>query len=188
MRYLVGFLCVCAVVGTLPLNASAQAGEADTTSEPNLQEPAPSSEPATEQPALQLKLDAAGVDVVPSPARTTDGYTLEEIYVRHAKRRIRRAGIGLGVSLAAFAGGIAMMGVAISESNVICILECPDSPAWVAPVGATGGVLTAGGFAGIIVSAIHLGGGRTELRRLKEAHYGTPRRVQWDLAGSRLVF
>jgi hypothetical protein len=26
------------------------------------------------------------------------------------------------------------------------------------------------------------------LRSLQEAHYGTPRRVQWDLARSRIVF
>jgi hypothetical protein len=93
MRYLFGFLCVCAVVGTLPLNASAQAGEADTTSEPNLQEPAPSSEPATEQPALQLKLDDAGVEVVP----TADGfYILEPTELR--VKRARGAKIGAAPS------------------------------------------------------------------------------------------
>ena len=73
-----------------PLSVSAQAGEEATASEENLQEPAPPSEPAPEEPALQLKLDAAGVDVVPSPPRTVDGYTLEEIELR-----IRRARIGL---------------------------------------------------------------------------------------------
>ena len=66
MRYVFGFLCVCGLVGTLPQSVSAQDAEEGTTSEPNLQEPAPPSEPAPEEPALQLQLDAAGVEVVPS--------------------------------------------------------------------------------------------------------------------------
>jgi hypothetical protein len=102
MRYLFGFLCVCAMVWTSPENASAQDAEEAATPEPSLQEPAPSSEPATEEPALQLKLDAAGVDIAPSPPRTADGYTLEEMDVR-----VRRAKIGIGSSaLAFFVGGI----------------------------------------------------------------------------------
>jgi hypothetical protein len=36
MRYLFGFLCVCALVGTLPQSANAQGGEEGATSEPNL--------------------------------------------------------------------------------------------------------------------------------------------------------
>jgi hypothetical protein len=89
---------------SLPLSASAQAGEAATASEENLQEPAPPSEPAPEEPALQLKLDDAGVDVVPSPPRTVDGYTLEEIELR-----IRRARIGLLSTT-----GVLVVGAALS--------------------------------------------------------------------------
>jgi hypothetical protein len=44
------------------------------------------------------------------------------------------------------------------------------------------------GAVGMIASGIVLGFSKGELRRLQEAHYGTPRRVQWDLAESRLVF
>jgi hypothetical protein len=40
----------------------------------------------------------------------------------------------------------------------------------------------------MIVSGILLGKRKRKLRELQEAHYGTPRRVQWDLAQSRLVF
>ena len=47
----------------LPLSANAQAAE----------------ELPSEEPALQLKLDDAGVEVAPTPPRTADGYTLEEI-------------------------------------------------------------------------------------------------------------
>ena len=69
MRYLVSFVLVLALMA-LPLSASAQAGEEGTTSEPNLQEPAPSTEPAPGEPALQLEArDSAGVEVVPEPAQ-----------------------------------------------------------------------------------------------------------------------
>ena len=69
---------VLAGLMALPQSVSAQAGEEGTTVQPSAEEPAPSSEPASKEPALQLKLDAAGVDVTPSPPRTVDGYTLED--------------------------------------------------------------------------------------------------------------
>jgi hypothetical protein len=40
----------------------------------------------------------------------------------------------------------------------------------------------------MIISGALLGVRKRKLRRLQEAHYGAPRRVQWDLAQSRLVF
>jgi len=46
MRYLVGFMFVLAGLVALPLSASAQDAEEDATSEPSLEEPTPSSEPA----------------------------------------------------------------------------------------------------------------------------------------------
>jgi hypothetical protein len=46
---------VLAGLVALPLRASAQDGEEAATSEPNLQEPAPPSEPAPEERALQLQ-------------------------------------------------------------------------------------------------------------------------------------
>jgi hypothetical protein len=45
-----------------------------------------------------------------------------------------------------------------------------------------------GGAVGMIISGALLGVRKRKLRRLQEAHYGAPRRVQWDLARSRLVF
>ena len=191
MRYLVRFLCVLGLVAS-PLSVSAQAGEEEVGSRLErwhpeafvdpASKPAPS-EPASEGPALQLELDSAGVEVVPSPPRTVDGYTLEEMELR-----VRRTKIGLGISGGAFLGGVVMIAVALPEANIICIFECPPSPNWVTPVGTFGALLTIGGLIGMIASAVILGRGRTELSELQEAHYGRPRRVQWDLAQSRVVF
>ena len=96
---------VFAGFAALPFSVSAQS-EAGP-SEPNLQEPAPSSEPAPEQPALQLELDDDSVKLVPSPPPTVDGYTLEEM-----KLRVKRARIGLGVSALSTVVGIALSGAA----------------------------------------------------------------------------
>jgi hypothetical protein len=167
MRYVVGFVVLVAL-GISPLSATAQAGEEGATSESNLQEP-----------ALQLKLDAAGVDVAPSPLRTADGYTLEEMDVR-----VRRAKIGIGSSAAAFfVGGILVatgLGGECSWGGGAEREKC-DRRAY------AGTALAAGGAVGMIVSGILLGKRRQKLRRLQQAHYG-PHRVQWDLAESRLAF
>jgi len=79
----------------LPLSASAQDGEEGTISEPNLQEPAPSAEPAPEQPALEIQLDPSGVDVVPSAERYTLQYSahlLETVPVGRALTARRQVG------------------------------------------------------------------------------------------------
>jgi len=185
MRYVVGFMCVLALAA-LPQSASAQAEEsAEAPKQAVEQEPAPSSEPAPAEPALQLKLDDAGVEVVPSPPRTFDGYTLEEMELR-----VRRAGIGLGVSGGVLLAGVVMGAIALSEAApFFCILEaCPPTADWAAPVGWTGALLTVGGLLGMISFGTERGRRKRKLRRLRQTHYGTPRRVQWDLARSRLVF
>jgi hypothetical protein len=180
MVYLVGFVCVLAGLLASPLSVSAQAGEERTTSEPNLQEPAPPSEPAPEEPALQLKLDDAGVDVVPSPPRTADGYTLDEMNVR-----VRRAGFGLGGSGVAFVIGGVLVASGISG-------EC----GWGGDVprercdrlAYAGAALAGGGAAGMIATGILLGVRKRDRRSLQEARYERPRRVQWDFARSQVVF
>ena len=183
MRYLFGFLCVCALVGTLPQSASAEAAEESKAAEQEVdEEPAPSSEPAPEEPALQLKLDDAGVGVTPSPPRTADGYTLDEMELR-----VKRAKIGLWSTAGATVVGTGMAFAALGAA--FCLSNEPDCPpGWVAPVGWTGMVLMAGGVAGMIASGILRRRRKRDRDRLLEAHYGTPRRVQWDLARSRLVF
>ena len=179
MRYSFGFLCVCAL-GLVPLTASAQTGEAATTSEPNLQESAPSAEPAPEEPALQLELSPAGVELVPSPPRTVDGYTLEQMNVR-----VRRAGFGLGGSGVALVIGALLVASGISG-------ECGwggDVPREKCDrLAYAGAALAGGGAAGMIATGILLGVRKRDRRRLQEAHYGRPHRAQWDLTQSRLVF
>ena len=186
MRYLFGCLCVCALVVTSPLSASAQAGDAAANSEPNLEEPAPSAEPALEEPALQLKLDAAGVDVTPSPQPTPDRYTLKEMELR-----VKRAAIGLGLSGASvFAGGV----IALAGLGHCGVMgpwtETCNRLTW------TGIGIASAGAVATIATGILYGVRNRKLRRRKRrewdrfrhTHSGTPRRVQWDLAQSRLVF
>lgn len=117
MRCLIGFVCVLAALVALPLSAGAQDAEGGTTSEPNLQEPAPSAAPAAEEdrsrverwhpeafadpvkpapePPLQLGIDAAGLEVTP-----TAPLTAEELKRQETKLRKRRVAIGVGVALA----------------------------------------------------------------------------------------
>ena len=183
MRYVIGF--VCALVAS-PLTVSAQAGEEGATAESNLEEPAPSSETAAEEPALQLKVDDAGVEAVPSPPQTADGYTLEEMELR-----VRRTKIGFGVSAVVYGVGVGMgiaAGIGYYSSCAIAWEEPCYGPRWVAPVGWTGVVLTSGGVAGMIASGILMRRRKRDRDSLRYAHYGTPRRAQWDLARSRLVF
>jgi hypothetical protein len=156
MRYLFGFLFVCALVGTLPQSASAQAGEEGATSEQHLEEPAPSPEPASEEPALKLELDTAGVEVVPSPPRTfTDRYT-------EMRLRVRRAKIGLGVSAVVMVVGTALAFGGGAAS--ICLSE-PCSRATGLTI--TGSIMAGGGAAGMVASGILLGVRKRKLRRLQ---------------------
>ena len=170
---------VLAGLVALPLSASAQGGEEGTTAEPNLQEPTPPAEPASEEPGLQLKLDDAGVRVAPGyPPRTADGYTLEEMEVR-----VRRAKGGCAAM-----GGVVALGVGLVIGGVVY------EPRGLSDVAVQPGLLTMGiivtssGAAGMSLVCNRLAARKKQLRTLREAHYGQPRRVQWDLAQSRLVF
>ena len=125
MRFVLAM--VFAVLVAFPLSVSAQDAEEGMTPEPSLQEPAPPSEPAPKEPvrgverwhpeafvdpskpaaepALQLELDAAGVEVTPRTAPLT---IAEQNRLR--KRRVR-IGVGVFVGLvlvgAAIGGGVA---------------------------------------------------------------------------------
>jgi hypothetical protein len=186
MRYLVGFVCVLAGLVALPLSASAQDGEEGATPEPSLHEPAASTEPAPEEPALRLELNDDSVKLAPSPPPTVDGYTLEEM-----DRRVRRAKIGFGASGGVYGAGVVLLIVAAAGSLSSPIVGgAPEDASgdWVDPAFIAGGVLAG---AGVIASYTALGiwvHRKRQLRELQQAHYGTPRRVQWDLARSRLVF
>ena len=142
---------------------------------------------ATSEPApLQLELDSGGVAVVPSLPGTADGYTLEEMELR-----VKRAKIGIGASALSLVVGGILAGVAVPnlscESSGTGVGDCPI-PGWSLPVFVTGVILAGGGVLGMIATGALLGVRKRKLRRLQEAHYATPRRVQWDQARSRLVF
>ena len=135
---------------------------------------------ASEEPALELQLDEAGVGVVPPTPRTPDGYTLEELSVR-----VRRAKIGLGAS-----GIVYALGLGLTLGGVACV-----APNWSAPMApgcaalyGSGLILATGGLVGMIVSGVRLAGHKRERERLQRSGYRTPGRAQWDLARSRLVF
>jgi hypothetical protein len=190
MRYLIGFVCLLAALVASPLSAGAQTGQEGAASEPNLQEPAPSSEPAPEEPALQLQLDDTGVEVAPGyPPRTAEGYTLEqaEHVVETDRRGLIISSVFFGVGVGALAGGFAWgphaeCGDDDPATFDVCI---PPGPI---VLGTLGAVMATGGLIGMAIKASSLAKTRSELRELKESHYGKPHRVQWDLARSRLVF
>ena len=175
MRYLVGFMCVLAAGITAPLSTSAQGAEEAATVDPPAQEPEPSGEPAFQELALQLEPDAVGVDVASGLPRTADGYTLEDMDLR-----VRRARVGLlstmGVSLL---GGV-LIGISISKLDF--------------NTGEGGALFSAGvvvglcGLVGMITTGGMLAHRKRTRRRVQEADFGRPHRVQWDLAQSRVVF
>ena len=143
--------------------------------------PASSPETAPGEPALQLKLDDAGVEVVPSPPRTFDGYTLEEMDLR-----VHRARIRLITFASLLAGGAIVLGSLASVEGDFTLGQPPPT-AWTVRW-VVGGMLTGIGDIGMIASGTMLRRSKRDRDSLREAHYGTPRRVQWDLAQSRLVF
>jgi hypothetical protein len=104
-------------------------------------------ESEAEQPALKL-------NITPETPRSSDGYTLEEMDVR-----VRRAGIGLGVSALVFVAGIALMSVYMRSCNEAGISGSDfggtgDDKS--CALRATGIALGAGGFVGMITSGTML--------------------------------
>jgi len=171
---------VLAGLVALPLSGTAQDAEEDATPEPSAEEPAPSAEPAPEEPALQLKLDDAGVEVAPSYRA-----------FKEMDRRVKRARIGLGVSIVAMtvvgpplivAGTAASLGSCEWGGTEDC------SPSEAPGLIAAGALVTVGGIGGTIASGVLLRRGKRDRDRFREAHYGRLHRVQWDLTRSRLVF
>ena len=181
---------------TLPQSASAQLDEEATTPEPNLQEPAPSTEAPSNEGGLSPRVrkrtrkqwDPNAYDVQPTSKRKTRGDVRPTSKRKTHSRPGLGPGIGLGVSLAVFGGGIAM--VVIGTSELICISfgDPCSHPDWAGPVLGTGVVLMIGGIAGIIVSSTELAdstGHRTSSRAPK---HRKERRAKWDSKTSRLVF
>ncbi|MBW1760079.1 MAG: hypothetical protein JRE45_01370 [Deltaproteobacteria bacterium] len=108
MRYFVGFACVVVVLVASPLSASAQAGEEGTAAEPSAEQSVQSTQPTRSRlerwhpeafvdPALQLGVDSAGLEVTPTGPLTAEELQRQE---EEAAARKRRVGIGVGVSVA----------------------------------------------------------------------------------------
>jgi len=174
-RYLFGFLCVCALgVVPLPRNASAQAAEHSEATEQAVDEE-PSPEPAGEEGSPSLEYADPGSN--PPNIKWGLDWSLHE----DMDPAVRRARIGLITSAAVLAVGGALFGI-----SYIDIGFTPRR--WVDPVRITGVTLMAGGAAGMIATGALLGVRKRKLRELQAAHYARRRRVQWDLARSRLVF
>jgi hypothetical protein len=144
-------------------------------------EPSPSSEPAPEEPALQLRLDDAGVEVVPSPPLTVDGYTLEQMELR-----VKRARIALFTTAGVTGVGVVLFGAGVARSRSAQDLDALSRENWASWF--SGMWIMISGAVGMIASGIVLGFSKGELRRLREARYEGPRRVHWNLAQSRFVF
>ena len=172
---------VLAGLVALPRSASAQDGDESATSEPQSQEPAPSADSAPEEPALQMKLDDAGVEIVPPPPRTPDGYTLEEMELR-----VKRARIGLITSGGVLATGVILGALGLFGGDCYSFVNPKNS--WCDPLAYTGAALTAGGIIAVIATGALFGSRKTQRNALREARDKRQRRVQWDLARSRLVF
>lgn len=204
MRYLVGFGLTVVLVAS-PLGVSAEAQEEGAKLEPTADKAAAQSQPVREEPpspsespherpgpssgsaserlATRLELDDTGVEVSPSLARTSDGFTLKEM-----DGRVRRAGIGLGVSMLALGASFGMIAAGLGASICISFGEPCSTPSWTGPVTGVGMLLAIGGISGTIACAILLVRRNQERERLREAQHARPRRARWDLARSRLVF
>ena len=189
MRYLFGFLCVCALVAS-PLSVSAQDGDKERLEDfyPGTLPESPQvsdedrlgdfhPEPAPEEPALQLKLDDAGVEVVPS------GYVEMKLRQRASKARTWLIATGVVTAI-----GAPLLAVGLTYDRRQPPSEGFDLDFTGVALATVGGIMVFAGVFGMAVSGGTLGASKRKLRRLEQAHYGTRRRVQWDVARSRVVF
>jgi hypothetical protein len=93
-----------------PLSVSAQAASEDSLSSWQVE-----AKPAPEEPALQLKLDDAGVAVVRSPPPAIDGYPRRIQIIDEPRSRGAKAGIAVGVILGAFIVGSVIAGAVVLQ-------------------------------------------------------------------------
>lgn len=188
MRFLATYLATALL--SAPLTVSAQAEEDTSRLERSHPEAfhdstQPALEPSAEEPSLKLELTPESLDVAPSPARTADGYTLEEMDLR-----VRRAKIGAAISPLFVAGGVSLVTYGSLGGDCWCALFCKDfvRPRQCNAAIGVGVVGIVGGLAGVIASSTLLHRRKRDRDALRRAHDGSPRRVQWDVARSRLVF
>jgi hypothetical protein len=146
--------------------------------------------PTPEEPTLELKLDEAGVEIAPTehwPGQITR--TPEEA---DAYRRVDRARYGFYFGGLSAGGSFIGVGAIVLGASYMCFIGeegdpgCPELPD--RGLFNAGLILMAVGAAAMITSGTVYGVRKRQLRELQQAHYERPRRVQWDLARSRLVF
>ena len=189
MRYLVGFVCVMALVA-LPQSASAQADEEGATSEPNLEEPALSDHSPGDEGGLSPRLRKRTQRNWDPSAYDARGDPRPSIQYTSAPQKTARPklapGIGLGVSIASLVGGLAMMSVGVSQRICISFGEPCYVPSSSSVLIGTGAALTVFGIIGTVVSGVAFkDSGRARARTPSQRN---ARRVQWDLETSRVVF
>ena len=92
---------------------------------------------------------------------------------------------GLIISSVCVAGGAAAMGGSFAVANNGEGFSSLGAPGALLIYGAA---LMVGGIIGIGISGKRLSTAKRKHHELEQAHYGTPRRAQWDLARSRVVF
>jgi len=182
MRYLSGFVSVL-TLAALPLSVSAQ--EEGATAQTGVQAPG--------RPDFSVERYGYEPPRSQKPRRTADMDTVELMELR-----VKRARIGVITTGAAAAVGFVLFGVGASSA---CGLElgAPSEEVscrgWGNAVMFTGAALGWVGILGLPTSGGIMAHRKRKLRKHKRelwesphSHHGTPRRVQWDLARSRLVF
>jgi len=128
-----------------------------------------------------LKLDDAGLRMSSVPERGADRLALEEAHLN-----VRRARIGVGVSVVGIGVGTALFFGSLAAS--ICFgADCPPWRRTASGI-AVGSTLMVGGFVGMILSAVILRRRKRDSERLNRASSEAVRRAAWDPVGSRLVF
>jgi len=190
MRCVLRFVLALAFVAS-PLSVGAQEGEEGMTPKPSAEEPALSDHSPGDEGGLSPRLrkrtqrnwDPSTYDARGDP-RPTIQYTSAP--PKKPARPQLAPGIGLGVSIASFVGGLTMVGVGVSQRFCISLAEPCETPGSSSVLIGTGAALTVGGLVGTIVSGIALS--QSERTRAKAPSQRNVRRVQWDLARSGLVF
>lgn len=184
MRDSFGLTYLLALVA-FPFSVNAQDAAVSPTTEPSAEEPAPSAEATPDERALQLQLEAAGVEVVPIPPTLLEPRKeadWQEMESTEARVKLKRAWIGFGVSAAGLVAG----GMTIFAANLKCGWgEWTESCNGMENAGI---VLISAGGVGMIATGSLVGARKRKLRRLEEAGYHRPRRASWDLARWGLVF
>jgi len=135
---------------------------------------------------LRMKAQAAGGDSL-SSWQTYDRSTSRSI--SKERRGVRNAAIGLGVSSAVFSIGVVVTFAGLSFGDCGEWSGASSEKRQQCDKTALSGVaLSAVGAIGMITSGVLFGKRKDERDRSRQARVQTLRRVQWDLARSRLVF